>query len=105
MFCLTLQVVAGLNTRAFQCFSSAVRKAEEEIQSLSADHLNTDSIIDAYMILANFCDTHLRKKEEGSAGEQKNQLFLPVVNCAEDRWRNVYLRPDSHINLVFILAY
>ncbi|XP_060099810.1 DNA-dependent protein kinase catalytic subunit [Heteronotia binoei] len=75
------KVIAGLNTRAFHCFSSAVRKAEEEEQSLSFDHINTNSIIDAYMILANFCDTHLRKKEEGSAdiNAVDLQMFPAIV--------------------------
>ncbi|KAH0617727.1 hypothetical protein JD844_016250 [Phrynosoma platyrhinos] len=60
-------VIAGLNKRAFQCFKVAVKKAEEEVQSISVDHMDTNGIIDAYMTLANFCDRHLRKEEESSA--------------------------------------
>ncbi|XP_066480516.1 DNA-dependent protein kinase catalytic subunit [Tiliqua scincoides] len=60
------KVIAGLHRRAFQCFSNAVKKAEEEVQSLSSDHIDINGVIDAYMTLANFCDSHLCK-EEGSA--------------------------------------
>ncbi|XP_054840598.1 DNA-dependent protein kinase catalytic subunit [Eublepharis macularius] len=74
------KVIAGLNMRAFQCFSSSVRKAEEEVQSLSVDHVDISSIIDAYMTLANFCDAHLRKKEEGSADINDVDLqAFPVI--------------------------
>ncbi|XP_062835416.1 DNA-dependent protein kinase catalytic subunit [Anolis carolinensis] len=58
------KVIAGLNKRAFQCFKGAMRKAEEEVQSISTDHMDTNGIINAYMTLANFCDRHLRKEEE-----------------------------------------
>ncbi|XP_062986775.1 DNA-dependent protein kinase catalytic subunit [Elgaria multicarinata webbii] len=61
------KVIAGLNKRAFQCFSRAMRKAEEEVQSISSEHIDTKGVIDAYMTLANFCDGHLRKEEESSA--------------------------------------
>ncbi|XP_048363545.1 DNA-dependent protein kinase catalytic subunit isoform X2 [Sphaerodactylus townsendi] len=75
------KVIAGLNARAYWCFSSAVKKAEEEVQSLSVDNVDTGSIIDAYMTLANFCDTHLRKKEEGSAdiNAVDLQMFPAIV--------------------------
>ncbi|XP_034980550.2 DNA-dependent protein kinase catalytic subunit [Zootoca vivipara] len=61
------KVIAGLNKRAFQCFSKAARKAEEEVQSISSEHIDAKGVIDAYMTLANFCDSHLRKEEESSA--------------------------------------
>ncbi|XP_061454380.1 DNA-dependent protein kinase catalytic subunit isoform X2 [Rhineura floridana] len=61
------KVIAGLNKRAFQCFSKAARKAEEEVQSLSLEHIDTNGVIDAYMTLANFCDSHLRREEESTA--------------------------------------
>ncbi|XP_042320371.1 DNA-dependent protein kinase catalytic subunit [Sceloporus undulatus] len=61
------KVIEGLNKRAFQYFKVAAKKAEEEMQSISVDHMDTNGIIDAYMTLANFCDRHLRKEEESSA--------------------------------------
>ncbi|CAM5116256.1 unnamed protein product [Natator depressus] len=61
------KVIAGLNKRAFQYFSTAVRKAEEEVQSHSMEHVDLTGVINAYMTLVDFCDKHLRKEEEGSS--------------------------------------
>ncbi|XP_039189656.1 DNA-dependent protein kinase catalytic subunit isoform X1 [Crotalus tigris] len=76
------KVVAGLNKRAFLCFSGAVKKAEEELQSMSFDHIDTNGIIDAYMTLANFCDSHLRKEEEQNSADvniEDLQVFPAIV--------------------------
>lgn len=62
------QVLAGLNKKAFQCFSCAVRKSEEEVQSHSMDHVDVGAVVDAYMTLVSFCDQHLRREEEGLLG-------------------------------------
>uniref|UniRef100_A0A8C3LKV0 DNA-dependent protein kinase catalytic subunit n=1 Tax=Chrysolophus pictus TaxID=9089 RepID=A0A8C3LKV0_CHRPC len=70
------KILAGLNKRAFQCFSSAARKSEEEVQSLSMDHIDVKGVINAYMTLVGFCDQHLRKEEEGSLDLQ---LFPAIV--------------------------
>uniref|UniRef100_A0A8C4UGT6 DNA-dependent protein kinase catalytic subunit n=1 Tax=Falco tinnunculus TaxID=100819 RepID=A0A8C4UGT6_FALTI len=59
------KVLASLNKKAFQCFSSAVRKSEEEEHSHSMEHVDVAGIIDAYMTLVGFCDQHLRREEEG----------------------------------------
>lgn len=72
-------MIAGLNKRAFLCFSGAVKKAEEEVQSMSLDHIDISGIIDAYMTLANFCDSHLRKEEQNSAGKLEDDLFIISV--------------------------
>ncbi|XP_051625579.1 DNA-dependent protein kinase catalytic subunit isoform X2 [Manacus candei] len=60
------KVLAGLNKKAFQCFSYAVRKSEEELQSHSVEHVDVVGVIDAYMTLIGFCDQYLRREEEGS---------------------------------------
>ncbi|XP_039235694.1 DNA-dependent protein kinase catalytic subunit isoform X2 [Pipra filicauda] len=60
------KVLAGLNKKAFQCFSYAVRKSEEELQSHSMEHVDVVGVIDAYMTLIGFCDQYLRREEEGS---------------------------------------
>lgn len=67
-FTVKFQVLAGLNKRAFQYFSSAARKSEEEVQSHSMEHVDVMGVIDAYMTLVGFCDHHLRKEEEGLLG-------------------------------------
>ncbi|OXB75109.1 UNVERIFIED_CONTAM: hypothetical protein H355_003187 [Colinus virginianus] len=75
------KVLAGLNKRAFQCFSSAARKSEEEVQSHTMEHVDVKGVIDAYMTLAGFCDQHLRKEEEGSLeiNSKDLQLFPAIV--------------------------
>lgn len=67
-FTVKFQVLAGLNKRAFQYFSSAARKSEEEVQSHSMEHVDVMGVMDAYMTLVGFCDHHLRKEEEGLLG-------------------------------------
>ncbi|XP_009101121.3 DNA-dependent protein kinase catalytic subunit isoform X1 [Serinus canaria] len=59
------KVLAGLNKKAFQCFSCAVRKTEEEVQSSSVDHVDMVGVVDAYLTLISFCDQYLRREEEG----------------------------------------
>uniref|UniRef100_A0A8C3EIM9 DNA-dependent protein kinase catalytic subunit n=1 Tax=Corvus moneduloides TaxID=1196302 RepID=A0A8C3EIM9_CORMO len=59
------KVLAGLNKKAFQCFSCAVRKSEEEVQSHSMEHVDVVGVVDAYMTLISFCDQYLRREEEG----------------------------------------
>uniref|UniRef100_A0A4W3HU56 DNA-dependent protein kinase catalytic subunit n=1 Tax=Callorhinchus milii TaxID=7868 RepID=A0A4W3HU56_CALMI len=44
----------------------AVRKAEEEVQSLAGEHVDIAGVIEAYVNLANFCDRCLREKEESA---------------------------------------
>uniref|UniRef100_A0A8C3K0K1 DNA-dependent protein kinase catalytic subunit n=1 Tax=Calidris pygmaea TaxID=425635 RepID=A0A8C3K0K1_9CHAR len=75
------KVLAGLNKKAFQCFSSAARKSEEEVQSHSMEHVDVMGVIDAYMTLVSFCDQHLRREEEGllEISTADLQLFPAIV--------------------------
>uniref|UniRef100_A0A663E490 DNA-dependent protein kinase catalytic subunit n=1 Tax=Aquila chrysaetos chrysaetos TaxID=223781 RepID=A0A663E490_AQUCH len=72
------KVLAGLNKKAFQCFSSAARKSEEEVQSHSMEHVDLMGVIDAYMTLVGFCDQHLRREEE-EINTADLQLFPAIV--------------------------
>uniref|UniRef100_A0A8C3JZN1 DNA-dependent protein kinase catalytic subunit n=1 Tax=Calidris pygmaea TaxID=425635 RepID=A0A8C3JZN1_9CHAR len=72
------KVLAGLNKKAFQCFSSAARKSEEEVQSHSMEHVDVMGVIDAYMTLVSFCDQHLRREEE-EISTADLQLFPAIV--------------------------
>lgn len=58
------QVVEGLQMQALELLRSAARKAEEEEQSFSQQHVHTDGIVEAYMTLVNFCDRRLRVSEQ-----------------------------------------
>lgn len=70
------QVLAGLNKKAFHCFSCAVRKSEEEVQSSSVEHMDMVGVVDAYLTLISFCDQYLRREEEGLLGESGFLLSL-----------------------------
>uniref|UniRef100_A0A672TW15 DNA-dependent protein kinase catalytic subunit n=1 Tax=Strigops habroptila TaxID=2489341 RepID=A0A672TW15_STRHB len=72
------KVLAGLNRKAFQCFSSAARKSEEEVQSHSMEHADVTGVVDAYMTLVEFCDQHLRREEENLLGDQEISLNLQL---------------------------
>uniref|UniRef100_A0A8C0EHT4 DNA-dependent protein kinase catalytic subunit n=1 Tax=Bubo bubo TaxID=30461 RepID=A0A8C0EHT4_BUBBB len=73
------KVLAGLNKKAFQCFSSAARKSEEEVQSHSMEHVDVMGVIDAYMTLVGFCDQHLRREEEVSLSLVRNLQLFPAI--------------------------
>uniref|UniRef100_A0A672TW27 DNA-dependent protein kinase catalytic subunit n=1 Tax=Strigops habroptila TaxID=2489341 RepID=A0A672TW27_STRHB len=75
------KVLAGLNRKAFQCFSSAARKSEEEVQSHSMEHADVTGVVDAYMTLVEFCDQHLRREEENllEINTADLQLFPAIV--------------------------
>ncbi|XP_078072249.1 DNA-dependent protein kinase catalytic subunit isoform X3 [Mustelus asterias] len=60
----TVQVSIGLYRKAHEYLQSAVKKVEEELQSLSEEHVDAVGVIKAYMNLANFCDKCLREEEE-----------------------------------------
>lgn len=62
-------IAVKLQLKALMLLRDATKKADEELQSYSQDCVETSSIIDTYMALANFCDTRLREEEQGDAGE------------------------------------
>ncbi|XP_075444614.1 LOW QUALITY PROTEIN: DNA-dependent protein kinase catalytic subunit [Ascaphus truei] len=68
------EVSSGLYRKSLHYLKSAVRKAAEEVQSRSADNVDNSGVINAYMTLVDFCDTHLRKKEEDSAVMDHSEL-------------------------------
>ncbi|XP_048062032.1 LOW QUALITY PROTEIN: DNA-dependent protein kinase catalytic subunit-like [Megalobrama amblycephala] len=71
------QVVEGLQMQALELFRSAARKAEEEEQSFSQQHVHTHGIVEAYMTLANFCDRRLRESEQKEEAISSKLQSLP----------------------------
>lgn len=66
----TLQKVeVGLQLQALKLLSEATRKADEELQSYSPECVESSSITETYMTLANFCDKRLREEEQSDTGE------------------------------------
>ncbi|XP_030635503.1 DNA-dependent protein kinase catalytic subunit [Chanos chanos] len=70
------QIREGLHQRALELLHSAARRADEEVQSFSGQHTDTAGIIDAYMTLANFCDSRLRESEQRGEGGESSSLEL-----------------------------
>lgn len=59
----------GLQLQALNLLRVAARKADEERQSYTQDCVESSSIIETYMALANFCDSLLRKEEQSDTGQ------------------------------------
>lgn len=59
----------GLQIKAWHFLREAYRKAEEEIKSYAQDCVESSSIIETYMALANFCDKILREHEQRDPGK------------------------------------
>lgn len=59
----------GLQLRALKLLREASRKADEELQSYSQDCVESSSVTDTFMALANFCDKQLREEEQSNTGE------------------------------------
>uniref|UniRef100_A0A3Q4AQN1 DNA-dependent protein kinase catalytic subunit n=1 Tax=Mola mola TaxID=94237 RepID=A0A3Q4AQN1_MOLML len=73
------EVEVGLQLQALKLFCGAIRKADEELQSYSQDCVESSSIIETYMALANFCDKQLREEDEKIEIKIKLTLLaLPV---------------------------
>uniref|UniRef100_A0A8D3BVD0 DNA-dependent protein kinase catalytic subunit n=1 Tax=Scophthalmus maximus TaxID=52904 RepID=A0A8D3BVD0_SCOMX len=64
----------GLQLQALKLLCDGTRKADEELQSYSQDCVESSSITETYMALANFCDKRLREEEQSDA----DLLMLPV---------------------------
>lgn len=73
------KVEVGLQLKALALLSDATRKADEELQSYSQDCVESSSIMETYMALANFCDKLLREEEQSDAESPfPDSMVLPV---------------------------
>ncbi|TKS87933.1 DNA-dependent protein kinase catalytic subunit [Collichthys lucidus] len=70
------KVEVGLQLQALKLLCDATRKADEELQSYSPECVESSSITETYMTLANFCDKRLREEEQKS--QFPDLLALPV---------------------------
>ncbi|XP_061661173.1 DNA-dependent protein kinase catalytic subunit isoform X2 [Syngnathoides biaculeatus] len=75
------EVQVGLQLRALALMRDATRKADEELQTFKGECVESSSIVETYMCLADFCDKLLRREDEDE-GDAKSQfpdlLTLPV---------------------------
>ncbi|KAM8881271.1 DNA-dependent protein kinase catalytic subunit [Synchiropus picturatus] len=73
------EVGMGLQLKALKLLCEATRKADEEFQSYTLENVETGSITETYMCLANFCDKLLREEEQTESESQfPDFLTLPV---------------------------
>lgn len=63
------EVEVALQLQALNLFSTATKKADEELQSYTQDCVERSSIIETYMALADFCDKRLREEEQSDTGK------------------------------------
>ncbi|XP_051784693.1 DNA-dependent protein kinase catalytic subunit [Erpetoichthys calabaricus] len=76
----TEQATVGLHRRALQLLQGAVKKVDEELQSLSEEYIDTRGAIEAYMTLANFCDRRLREEEESAQIPRLSEIIsFPTI--------------------------
>ncbi|KAM4688942.1 DNA-dependent protein kinase catalytic subunit [Discoglossus pictus] len=73
------EVQAGLYRKALCYLKSAAAKATEEEQSLSADCIDINGVIRAYMTLVDFCDAQLRKVKENSTVKDIDCRDFPEI--------------------------
>ncbi|XP_077410583.1 DNA-dependent protein kinase catalytic subunit isoform X2 [Vanacampus margaritifer] len=73
------EVEVGLQLRALMLMCDATKKADEELQTYKYECVETSSIVDTYMCLADFCDKLLRQEDQGDTSNQfPDLLTLPV---------------------------
>uniref|UniRef100_A0A673C7H7 DNA-dependent protein kinase catalytic subunit n=1 Tax=Sphaeramia orbicularis TaxID=375764 RepID=A0A673C7H7_9TELE len=70
------KVLLGLQLQALKLLREASRKADEELQSYTQECVETSSITETYMALANFCDKRLREEEQTDEA-----LPVHIVEC------------------------
>lgn len=64
----------GLQLKALALLREATRKADEELQSYTQDFVESSSVAETYMALANVCDQLLRDEEQRDAGEELHHM-------------------------------
>ncbi|XP_054478556.1 DNA-dependent protein kinase catalytic subunit [Anoplopoma fimbria] len=79
----TKKVEVGLQLKALKLLCDATRKADEELQSYTQECVESSSIIETYMTLANFCDKRLREEEQSDAESQFPDLLALPVHVVE----------------------
>uniref|UniRef100_A0A3P9NWB4 DNA-dependent protein kinase catalytic subunit n=1 Tax=Poecilia reticulata TaxID=8081 RepID=A0A3P9NWB4_POERE len=77
------EVEVGLQQHALKLLCEASKKADEELQSFAHDIVETSSVSETYMALANFCDKLLREEEQNETASQFPDLVALSVHMVE----------------------
>ncbi|KAJ8010680.1 hypothetical protein DPEC_G00077640 [Dallia pectoralis] len=89
------KVEAGLQMRALEMFCCAVRRADQEVQSYTREHLDTSGIVNAYMALTNFCDHKLREEERSDNISEFPELSSLPVHVVESLLKALKLNSEE----------
>ncbi|XP_068603907.1 DNA-dependent protein kinase catalytic subunit [Brachionichthys hirsutus] len=91
----TKEVEVGLQLRALKLLCDATTKADEELQSYTQDCVDSSSIIETYMALANFCDKRLREEEQNDGGSQFPDLLALPVHLVESMLKALKMNSEE----------
>ncbi|XP_041817023.1 DNA-dependent protein kinase catalytic subunit isoform X2 [Chelmon rostratus] len=89
------QVEVGLQLQALKLLCDATRKANEELQSYTQDCVESSSIIETYMALANFCDKRLREEEQSDTESQFPDLLALPVHVVESLMKALKMNSEE----------
>ncbi|KAI9542854.1 hypothetical protein NQZ68_016158 [Dissostichus eleginoides] len=89
------KVEVGLQLKALQLLCDATRKADEELQSYTQDCVESSSIIETYMALANFCDKLLREEEQKDTESQFPDLLTLPVHVVESMMKALKMNSEE----------
>ncbi|XP_034562055.1 DNA-dependent protein kinase catalytic subunit [Notolabrus celidotus] len=88
-------VEVGLQLKALKLLCDASRKADEELQSYSQDCVESSSITETYMALANFCDKILREEEQRETESQFPDLLSLPVHVVESMLKALKMNSEE----------
>ncbi|XP_068566169.1 DNA-dependent protein kinase catalytic subunit [Cebidichthys violaceus] len=89
------KVEVGLQLKALALLCDATRKADEELQSYTQDFVESSSVIETYMTLANFCDKRLREEEQSDAENQFPELSAMPVHVLESMFKALKMNSEE----------
>ncbi|XP_033494873.2 DNA-dependent protein kinase catalytic subunit isoform X1 [Epinephelus lanceolatus] len=89
------KVEMGLQLKALKLLCDATRKADEELQSYSQDCVESSSITETYMALANFCDKRLREEEQSDTESQFPDLMALPVHVVESMLKALKMNSEE----------
>ncbi|KAM4719019.1 DNA-dependent protein kinase catalytic subunit isoform 2-T2 [Anableps anableps] len=89
------EVEVGLQLHALKLLCEASRKADEELQSFAQDFVETSSVTETYMALANFCDKLLREEEQNDTVSQFPDLLALPVHVVESMLKALKMNSEE----------
>nr|XP_054607336.1 DNA-dependent protein kinase catalytic subunit isoform X2 [Nothobranchius furzeri] len=89
------EVEVGLQLRALKFLQEASRKADEELQSYDRNFVETGSIVETFMTLANFCDKLLRAEEQNDSESCFPDLLALPVHVVESMLKALKMNSEE----------